>query len=107
MGRRNHEKDHKVSAAVMKRAEEIYRETYDAYVREVEQNVRMERKGRFNKMGAVADKLGVSEQTILNANNAPLSTSGWVVLIMMALIEEEKRTKAAYETYRNEHQYAR
>lgn len=106
MGRRNHEKDHKVSAAVMMRAEEIYRETYDAYIRELKYG-REQTKELSNVAGMVADKLGVSEKTIFNAKDAPLSTSGWVVLILMALVEEEKRRKAAYAEYRKEHMLAR
>lgn len=85
MHRHNREKDHKISLSVMRRAEEIFWETYDAYKRRAGTNAK------------IAENLGVSERAVLNANKTPLSTSGWMVLIMMAQLENEKRKEGAFE----------
>lgn len=90
--RRNHTNEHKVSLAVLERAREIFHRNYDAYKRIVHTNA------------AIADMLGISERSVVNANHEPLSTSGWTALVLMAQLELEKEKDKAYEEYRREHQ---
>lgn len=82
--KRSHETEHNVSYSVIKRAEAIFYEAFDAYKRRPETNT-------FEKMAA---ELGVTDKTVSNANKNPLASSGWMVLIMMAQLEEDKKRYA-------------